>query len=254
MGLTLAEIAKHINGEVIGDAEHEITGVGTLTNAAANQLSFLANPKYKKYLNATGAGAVIVSRGLAAGMTTNAIEVDDPYVAYAHAATLLYPEPKNETGIHPTAWVHPEAELADDVSIGPQAVVERGVRIAAGVSIGAGCVIEQNVSIDQDSRIKSNVTICRDVSIGQRVIIHPGVVIGADGFGIANDKGKWFKVPQVGSVVIGNDVEIGANTTIDRGAIDNTIIADGAKLDNQIQIGHNCTPLRRCFAGYWNRS
>lgn len=240
MSWTLAQIAQHIDGQLVGDPDYKINAVGTLTDAGPEQLSFLANTKYKKYLQSTQAGAVIVSAGVESDAGIQLIQVDDPYVAYAKAASLLYPETVAEPGIHPTAWVHPEADVADGVSVGANVSIERGVVIATGSSIGAGSVIEPNVRIGAACRIKANVTLCRDVHIGDRVVIHPGVVIGADGFGIANDKGRWIKVPQVGSVVIGNDVEIGANTTIDRGAIDDTLISDGVKLDNQIQIGHNC--------------
>lgn len=241
MSWTLAEIAQHVDGRVVGDPEYRICSVGTLTQANSEQISFLANNKYKKFLGSTQAGAVIVASGLELSSSTNLIEVPDPYVAYARVAALLYPEPEDEPGIHPTAWVHPDAQLAGQVSIGPQVTVDKGAVIAEGASIGAGTVIETGVHIGRHCRIKANVTLCRDVLIGERVVIHPGVVIGADGFGIANDKGRWIKVPQVGRVVIGDDVEIGANTTIDRGAIDDTIIANGVKLDNQIQIGHNVT-------------
>jgi UDP-3-O-[3-hydroxymyristoyl] glucosamine N-acyltransferase len=236
---TLAQIAQHINGQLVGDPDYTVTAVGTLTDAGPEQLSFLANTKYKKYLQSTRAGAVIVAAGVESDADIQLIQVDDPYVAYAKAASLLYPEVKPATGTHPTAWVHPQAEIATDVSIGANVTIEQGAVIAAGTSIGPGTVIEANVRVGQSCRIKANVTLCREVQIGDRVVIHPGVVIGADGFGIANDKGRWIKVPQVGRVVIGNDVEIGANTTIDRGAIDDTLIADGVKLDNQIQIGHN---------------
>lgn len=239
MSLTLAQIAKAIDGQLVGDADYLINGVGTLAQATPQQISFLANTKYKKFLNETHAGAVIVAPGLGAELSTNVIETADPYVAYAKAASLLYPDRVSEVGIHPTAWIEPTAVLADNVSIGPHVTVDKGVIIESGVSISAGSVIEPNVFIGENSRIKANVTLCHDIQIGQRVIIHPGVVIGADGFGIANDNGKWIKVPQVGGVVIGNDVEIGANTTIDRGAIEDTIINDGVKLDNQIQIAHN---------------
>lgn len=239
MSLTLAQIAKEIDGQVVGEPDYLIDSVGTLAHATPNQISFLANTKYKKYLAETDAGAVIVAVGLAAELNTNAIEVADPYVAYAKAATLLYPEVKTNSGIHQTAWIDPEASVAEEVTVGPQAVIEKGAIISKGVCIGAGCFIEANVSIGLNSVIKSNVTLCRDTQVGQRVLIHPGVVIGADGFGIANDRGKWIKVPQVGRVVIGDDVEIGANTTIDRGAIEDTKIGNGVKLDNQIQIGHN---------------
>lgn len=239
MSWTLAQIAQHINGQLVGDPDYTISAVGTLTDAGPKQLSFLANTKYKKYLQSTRAGAVIVAAGVEPETDIQLIQVDDPYVAYAKAASLLYPEIRPETGIHPTAWVHPQAEIAADATIGPNVTIEQGAVVASGSNIGPGTVIEANVRIGADCRIKANVTLCRDVQIGDRVVIHPGVVIGADGFGIANDKGRWIKVPQVGRVVVGNDVEIGANTTIDRGAIDDTLIADGVKLDNQIQIGHN---------------
>ena len=241
MSWTLAQIAQHVNGQVVGDPDYLIRGVGTLTHAGPEQISFLANKKYKKFLTATRAGAVIVAAGSEAGANTNLIVVDDAYVAYAKAATLMYPIARADVGVHPSAWVHPDARIEDNVSIAAHVTVEQGAMIAEGVSIGAGSVVEAQVTVGRDSVIKANVTLCREVQIGERVIIHPGVVIGADGFGIANDQGRWIKVPQLGRVVIGDDVEIGANTTIDRGAIDDTVIGHGVKLDNQIQIGHNVT-------------
>jgi UDP-3-O-[3-hydroxymyristoyl] glucosamine N-acyltransferase len=237
---TLAQIAEHIHAEVLGDAQHQVSAVATLQNASVNTISFLANTKYKKFLQTTKAGAVLVDKtATELSLTVNLIVVDDPYVAYAKVAALLNPRKKGAPGIHPTAWIEPSAELADDVSIGAQVTIGANTVLKSGVEIGAGSVIEDNVTISEGTCIRPNVTICSGTIIGQRVIIHPGVVIGADGFGIANDQGKWIKVPQLGVVVIGNDVEIGANTTIDRGAIDDTMIADGVKLDNQIQIGHN---------------
>lgn len=239
MSRTLAQIAQHVDGQLVGDPDYVVHNVGTLTQAGPEQISFLANKKYRKYLHTTRAGAVIVEPGLGDELSANLIEVADPYVAYARIAALLHPEPLKQPGVHPSAWVHEDADIAEDVSIGPQASIEAGVKIARGSVIGAGCVLDNDVMVGQDCRIKPNVTLCQGVMIGDRVTIHPGAVIGADGFGIANDKGRWIKVPQVGRVKIGNDVEIGANTTIDRGAIDDTSIADGVKLDNQIQIGHN---------------
>jgi UDP-3-O-[3-hydroxymyristoyl] glucosamine N-acyltransferase len=237
---TLAQIAEHIHAEVLGDAQHQVSAVATLQNASVNTISFLANTKYKKFLQTTKAGAVLVDKtATELSLAVNLIVVDDPYVAYAKVAALLNPRKKGAPGIHPTAWIEPSAELADDVSIGAQVTIGANTVLKSGVEIGAGSVIEDNVTISEGTCIRPNVTICSGTIIGQRVIIHPGVVIGADGFGIANDQGKWIKVPQLGVVVIGNDVEIGANTTIDRGAIDDTMIADGVKLDNQIQIGHN---------------
>lgn len=241
MGWTLAEIASKIGAELIGDADKVVTGVGTLQNATTDDISFLANSKYRHYLKDTTAGCVIVSPADAAEVSTNALVIADTYVAYAKTAALLYPEEHNEAAIHPTAVIGPNTLIADSSNIAAHVVIGADVVIGENVNIGPGCIVENGVVIGADSRLVANVTLCRKVRIGQRVKIHPGVVIGADGFGIANDKGRWLKIPQVGSVVIGNDVEIGANTTIDRGAIDDTIISDGVKLDNQIQIGHNCT-------------
>jgi len=238
---TLAQIAQHVEGEVVGDPQYLIQSVGTLNQAGPQQISFLANTKYKKFLQTTSAGAVIVASDVSGHQQTNLIKVADPYVAYARIAALLHPEAVARAGIHASAWVDPDASIADSASIGPQVTIEAGVVIGKGTVVAAGSVIEGGVKIGRDCRIKANVSLCRNVQIGDRVVIHPGAVIGADGFGIANDKGRWIKVPQVGSVVIGNDVEIGANTTIDRGAIDDTLISDGVKLDNQIQIGHNVT-------------
>nr|WP_320166819.1 UDP-3-O-(3-hydroxymyristoyl)glucosamine N-acyltransferase [uncultured Methylophaga sp.] len=241
MGLTLAQIAEEINGRVIGDATYEVSSVGTLSNAESSQLSFLSNSKYKKFLKQSQAGAIIVSKDMSEYVVTNAIEVDDPYVAYAKAASLLHPVKKHSAAIHPSAAIDPSAEIGSNVSIGAHVAIEPGVIIKDNVTIGPGCVIEHDVILRKGVTLRPNVTLCFGVDIGERTIIHPGVVIGADGFGIANDNGHWIKVPQVGSVKIGSDVEIGANTTIDRGAIEDTVIADGVKLDNQIQIGHNVT-------------
>ncbi len=241
MSSTLAQIAQYINGNVIGDANYSVSSVGTLSNADSTQLSFLSNPKYKKFLKQSQAGVIIVSKGMSEYVMTNAIEVDDPYVAYAKAASLLHPIEKKLPVIHPSASLDPSAKIGSNVSIGANVVIEQNVIIEDDVVIGAGCVIERDVIIHTGSKLRPNVTLCFGVVIGERAILHPGVVIGADGFGIANDNGNWIKVPQVGSVSIGNDVEIGANTTIDRGAIEDTFIAEGVKLDNQIQIGHNVT-------------
>jgi len=236
---TLAKIASEIGAKLVGNADKVITGVGTLQNATDNDISFLANTKYRQYLKSTSAGCVIVSPDDLAELQTNALVIKDPYVAYAKAASLLYPEEQSPIGIHPSAVIGENCQIAESARISAQVYIGNNVQIGDNVDIGPGCVIENNVSIAADSRLIANVTLCRKVHIGERVRIHPGVVIGADGFGIANENGLWLKIPQVGSVIIGNDVEIGANTTIDRGAIDDTIISNGVKLDNQIQIGHN---------------
>ena len=237
--LTLAQIALHVDGVIIGDAECKISNVSTLQAANSQQISFLANSKYKKYLPTSQAGAVIVSKEMASLVKNSAIVVDDPYIAYAKIATLLNPPKKITTGISPTAMVEASVTILKTVSIGPQVVIEANVILADNVVIGAGTVLQDEVIVGENTRIAENVTICHGVEIGKNVVIHPGVVIGADGFGIVNDKGKWIKIPQIGRVKIGDNVEIGANTTVDRGAIEDTIIGDGVKLDNQIQVGHN---------------
>ncbi|MFT7413777.1 MAG: UDP-3-O-[3-hydroxymyristoyl] glucosamine N-acyltransferase [Methylophagaceae bacterium] len=239
MAWTLAEIAKHIDGVVHGDETSLVESFATLENASNHQISFLANLKYKKFLATTTAGAVIVNSEAVALVPNNAIVVDNPYVAYAKAARLLNPIRFYNAGIAASAIISDASIIDKSASIGPHVVIESGVEIAGNVVIGPNCVIESGAKVGTGSRLSANITLCEGVQIGQRCIIHPGVVIGADGFGIANDKGQWIKVPQIGGVQIGDDVEIGANTTIDRGAIENTLIGKGVKLDNQIQIGHN---------------
>lgn len=237
---TLGELADAINGTVRGDPTVVITAVGTLKNAGPQQVSFLANSKYRQYLQSTRAAAVIVDEQAADSFTGNALVVDDPYVSYARLAGLLYPQQSRDSGCHPSAVIDPSADVHPSALVGANVSIGADVTISAGAEIGPGCVLMTGVHIGERSRLLANVTLGEKVSLGSRVIVHPGAVIGADGFGIAYDGEQWIKVPQVGSVEIGDDVEIGANTTIDRGAIDNTIIEQGVKLDNQIQIAHNC--------------
>lgn len=241
MAWTLAQIAEHIGGEVVGDPAFVVNSFSTLENATPNQISFLSNSKYKKYLAASLAGAVIINKHLASEAQCNVIIVKDTYVSYAKAAALLNPQKQYEGGIHPTAFVDSNSDIHSSAYIGPQVVIESGVKIETAVVVGPGCIIKEGVKVGQGTRLSANITLCEKVEIGKRCLLHPGVVIGADGFGIANDNGRWIKVPQVGSVLIGDDVEIGANTTIDRGAIENTVIGNNVKLDNQIQIAHNVT-------------
>ncbi len=236
---TLADLAAYVSGIARGNGNEVIRGVGTLQSAVPGQISFLSNPQYRRYLATTQASAVLVTESDAPGCAVNAIVVSNPYVAYARIARLFAPEQPHSPGVHPSAVVDSAAELGADVSIGPNAVIEAEAVIGAGSRIGAGCVIGRAVSIGAASCLEANVTVWDGSRIGARALIHPGVVIGADGFGLANDAGQWIKVPQLGRVVIGDDVEIGANTTIDRGALEDTVIEDGVKLDNLIQIGHN---------------
>ena len=216
-----------------------ITGVGTLMNAEPGQLSFLSNPSYHRYLKQTRASVVVLSPEHAEACPTAALISDNPYLTYARAAALLFPQPQIEPGIHPSAVVADSATVETGAHIGACAVVGDDVTIAAGASIGPGCVIETACRIGEESRLVARVTLCHGTVIGKRCLIHPGAVLGADGFGLANDGGRWEKVPQLGRVRVGDDVEIGANTTIDRGALEDTVLHDGVKLDNQIQIAHN---------------
>ena len=239
MKYTLGELAEHVSGEIKGDASCVIESVGTLHNANAKQISFLTNPSYRKQLATSKAGAVIMTASDAENCSINAIVSQNPYAAYAKIAALLSPVEKYAQGIDAGAYVATDTTISKTASIAAGVVIESGVTLADFVRIGPGCVLQKNVKIGTHSILTANVTVAHDCHIGEGNLIHPGVVIGADGFGIAMDNGRWIKVPQLGRVVIGNDVEIGANTTIDRGAIEDTVIEDNVKLDNQIQVGHN---------------
>lgn len=238
MGCTLGEIAKHIGAEARGDTDCVVHGVAPLERAQAGELSYLSSERYRKYLPATQASAVILAPQDAPHCAVTALVMDNPELGYARAAALLATPPA-QRGIHPTAWISPTAQVHASAWIGPQCVIEAGAKIASGVSIGPGCVIGEDASIGEDSRLLAHVTVCHGSIIGRRALIHPGAVIGSDGFGLASDHGAWVKIPQLGRARIGDDVEIGANTTIDRGALDDTVIEDGVKLDNQIQVAHN---------------
>jgi UDP-3-O-[3-hydroxymyristoyl] glucosamine N-acyltransferase len=221
-GYRLDEIVGRLGGELTGDAGLRVVRVATLEAAGPEDIAFLANPKYRRQLHATRAGAVILAADAAADCPRPCIVCADPYAYFARVAQLLDPTPRPQPGVHPSAVVAADARLGEAVSIGP------GCVIGAGVSIGAASVLH------------ANVTVYSGCVIGARAIIHSGAVIGADGFGFAREAdGSWTKIPQIGRVLIGDDVEIGANTTIDRGALEDTVIEDGVKLDNQIQIGHN---------------
>ncbi|HRX70834.1 MAG: UDP-3-O-(3-hydroxymyristoyl)glucosamine N-acyltransferase [Candidatus Competibacteraceae bacterium] len=238
---TLGEIAV-VSGARLrgGDTATVITGVASLDSAETGQLSFLIHSRYRHYLPATRAAAVIVSPRDAAACPAPALIADNPHIAYARAAALFEPVAEPQTGVHSTAWVDSRARIAKNVWIGPHCVVEAGATIETGVSVGPHCVIGEQALIGAASRLMARVTVCHRVRLGRRVLVHPGAVIGSDGFGLALEQdGRWLRVPQLGSVRIGDDVEIGANTTIDRGALEDTVIEDGVKLDNQIQIAHN---------------
>lgn len=240
VSLTLAQLAAEVGGSIDNEhAELRIYAVNALSTAGEGDISFLAQPRNKPELRSTGASAVILRATDKSDCPVAALVVDNPHAAFARIASLLHPVPRQAAGIHPTAVIGDDSEIADDVAIGPHVSIGRRVRIATGSQIGAGCVIEDQVVIGRHSRLYPNVSIMRDCRLGDRIILHSGVVIGSDGFGQANDHGKWLKIPQIGRVIIGDDVEIGANSVVDRGAIDDTVIEEGVKLDNLIQIAHN---------------
>lgn len=239
MSFTLGELAVRFGCTLKGDPDTRVSRVATLEDAGPDAITFLANPKYRRFLAQTRAGAVIVEPRLADACPGAALLGANPYAIYARIATLLHPAPAAAPGLHPSAVVDASARIDPTAAVGPRAVIEAGVVVGPRAVVGPGCVVMQGATVGADTRLVANVTLCHDVSIGERCLLHPGAVIGADGFGLAPDRGEWLKVPQIGSVRIGNDVEVGASTTIDRGAIQDTVIGDGVKLDNQIQIGHN---------------
>ncbi len=236
---TLAELARRSGAELRGDGSRVISGVETLNRAEAGQISFFNNAKYRRYLADTRASAVILRPEDLPDCPCDALVTDNPYLAWARVTACFAPEVLQKPGIHPTAVVDAGADIHDSASIAAGCVIGGGTRIEANAQIGPNCVIGRDVSLGRGTRLVASVTVLDGVSIGEDCLIHPGVVIGSDGFGLANDQGRWEKVAQLGSVTIGNRVEIGANTTIDRGAIHDTVIADGVKLDNQIQVAHN---------------
>jgi UDP-3-O-[3-hydroxymyristoyl] glucosamine N-acyltransferase len=236
---TLGEIAEVIGAELHGDPALAVSGVATLSNARPDQLSFLGNPRWARHLKDTRAAAVIVRAPDLGACPVNALVADDPYVAYVKAARLLHPEPVPSPGVDERAAVQGSARVSRTAAVGPCAVIGERSVLEDRAFVGPGCVIGDDVVIGKDTRLVANVTICRGVKLGERVLVHPGVVIGADGFGLASDAGRWLKIPQLGGVVIHDDVEIGANAAIDRGALDDTVVEEGVKIDNLVQIGHN---------------
>ncbi|MDN6319841.1 MAG: UDP-3-O-(3-hydroxymyristoyl)glucosamine N-acyltransferase [Marinobacter sp.] len=235
----LGEIAEALGAELRGDPDTRVTGLATLQAAGPDQLSFLANPAYAKYLTDTRAAAVIVSPAAAGDNPTNVLLLDNPYLGYARLSHWFDPAPVAPPGIHPSAVVDPDASVPASASIGPNAVIEAGVVIGEQVAIGAGSIVGARTTIGAGSVIRPRVSLAHDVVVGQRCHILSGAVIGSDGFGFANEKGQWHRIAQLGRVILGDDVEVGANTTIDRGALDDTVIGNGVKLDNLIQIAHN---------------
>lgn len=239
MAYSLGQLAERFACELQGDRDCLIRAVAPLDRAGDGEIAFLANPRFRDQLATSRAAAVIVSPRHRDECPRNALLTPRPYVIYARVAQLLNPDPVAAAGIHASAVVGPGAEIDATASVGPCAVIGAGARIGPACTIGSGCVIGEGATIGAASRLAPKVTVCAGVVIGQRARIQPGAVIGSEGFGYANDDGAWVRIPQIGRVLIGDDVDIGANTTIDRGALGDTVIEEGVKLDNQIQIAHN---------------
>jgi UDP-3-O-[3-hydroxymyristoyl] glucosamine N-acyltransferase len=238
----LGDLATRFNLQLHGDPSIHIRGVATLAGAGAGELGFLANPRYRSQLAATAAAAVVVRAAdvdIQRDTSVALLVAADPYVAFARIAALYERLPAPVPGIHPSAVVDPTARVAASASLGPCCVVEANAVIEEGVVLGPHCSVGPDCRIGAQSRLSARVTLVSRVRLGRRVLVHAGAVLGADGFGLAFDRDHWIKVPQLGGVDVGDDCEIGANTTIDRGALEDTVLEDDVRLDNQIQIAHN---------------
>ena len=237
---SLREIAAQLGGEVQGDDTVVVSRMASLTGARSGDLSFLANSKYRSQLSSTAASAVVIGSDDANATALPRIVTGNPYAYFAKVSSLLNPVVPVVPGVHPTADVHPSAVIDPTASIGAHVTIGAHVRVEKNAVLGPGCKVGDGVRIGEDTRLHANVTVYDGCEIGARCVLSSGVVIGADGFGYAEEQGRWVKIPQVGRVQIQDDVDIGSNTTIDRGALDDTVIEQGVKLDNLIQIGHNC--------------
>lgn len=239
-GYSLEDIVAELGGELVGDADVRVYRMASLAQAEAGHITFVSNPKYLSQLAATRASAVIVAPASRDATAIPRIVTENPYAYFARLSGLMNPVPATVAGIHATAVIDDTAELAPGCSVGAHVVIGKNAKLAENVVIAAGSIIGEGVNIGANSRIAANVVIYHDCMIGSHCVISSGTVIGADGFGYAEENRQWVKIPQIGRVVIEDHVEIGANTTIDRGALDDTVIEQGVKLDNLIQIGHNC--------------
>ncbi len=237
--IRLADLAQQLDAQMHGDGDIVITGIASMHSAEPSHITFLSNSRYREQLATCNAGAVVLTQADLPFCKAASLVVKNPYFTYARMAQIMDTTPQPAQDIAPSAVISPQAILGGRVSIGANAVIESGVVLGDNVVIGAGCFIGKNTHIGADSRLWANVSIYHKVTIGKSCLIQSGTVIGADGFGYANDRGNWIKIPQLGSVHIGDRVEIGACTTIDRGALDDTIIGNGVIIDNQCQIAHN---------------
>jgi UDP-3-O-[3-hydroxymyristoyl] glucosamine N-acyltransferase len=239
MSATLRELADEFSCRLHGDPDRIIARVGTLGGAGPDSITFLASPHYRAQLAATRAGAVILEEKDRAGCPTACLVHERPYATYARIAAFLHPLPAPAAGVHPSAVIAATARVASSAEVAAGVAIGAGCTVGDSAVVGPGSVLGANVAIGAGTRLVARVTVLDGVRIGARCIVQPGAVIGADGFGFAPESGAWVKIPQLGSVVIGDDVEIGANTTVDRGTIEDTVIEDGVKLDNLVQIAHN---------------
>ncbi len=239
MPASLGELATEFGCELVGDPETRVDRVATLANASPASVGFLASPAYRSELLSTKAAAVVLTEADAGDCPVAALISDDPYATYALIAGVLHQPAGHAAGIHSSAVIADSASISDSAHVSANVVIGEDCTISDGVYLAAGCVLGKRCSIGRDSQVLVNATLVGDVRIGERTIVHPGAVIGSDGFGNVRGDSGWIKIPQLGGVVIGSDVEIGTNTAVDRGAIDDTIIEDGVRLDNLIQIGHN---------------
>jgi UDP-3-O-[3-hydroxymyristoyl] glucosamine N-acyltransferase len=239
MSVSIGELAVEFGCELRGDPGVVVERVATLADADERSVAFVANPRYRRELAATRAGAVVLDAAAAGACPAAALVCRNPHATYARIAAVLHPLPAAPAGIDPSAVVSPEAQVDPTAHVGALSVIGADATVGARAFIGPHCLIEEGVVVGEDVRLVGRVTLCRAVQVGARTVIQPGAVIGGDGFGFAQDQGRWIKVPQIGTVRVGCDVEIGANTTVDRGAIGDTVIEEGVKLDNLIQIGHN---------------
>jgi UDP-3-O-[3-hydroxymyristoyl] glucosamine N-acyltransferase len=239
MAVSLGELAVRFGCELRGNPDTLVERVGTLANADGRSVAYLSESRNKRELGSTAAAVVVLDQAAADSCPTAALICKNPRATFARITTLLHPCPQPPPGAHASAVVSSSAQIHPTAHVGALAIIGDRAVIGPRVYVGPQCIVEEDVKVGEDVRLVASITLCHGVSIGARTVIQPGVIIGGDGFGFAPEQGKWVKVPQVGSVRIGPDVEIGANTTIDRGAIEDTVLEEGVKLDNQIQIGHN---------------
>jgi len=239
MPVRLAELAVRFGCQLRGDPDALVERVASLQEAGPGSIAFLANRRYRRFLAETRATAVVIEPTLADACPVAALATPNPYATYARIAQLLHPQPAFAPGRHASAVVEPGASVDGSAWVGAHAYVAAGATIGPRVFVGPGSMVMSGARVGADSRLVARVMLCERVRVGERCVLHPGAVIGADGFGHAPDGGTYVRVPQVGAVSIGDDVDVGANTTIDRGAIGDTVISNGVKIDNQVQIGHN---------------